>query len=97
MDIMMSMKSTLVGAAILIGATVTASAQSEYPAYPQYSAPPQIAAVPYTATTAPTIPQSWSYDPYTSGLGPCPQRVASDPPCSETSPPSYGQPSFRSP
>ena len=37
----------------------------------------------------------WSYDPYTSGLGPCPQRRSgSDPPCSETMPPSYGQPSY---
>ena len=94
---MMSLKSGLVGAAILIGATVTASAQSEYPAYTQNSAPPQIAAVPYTATPAPTIPQSWSYDPYTSGLGPCPQRSVTDQPCSETIRPSYGQPSFWSP
>lgn len=41
-------------------------------------------------------PPSWSYDPYTSGLGPCPQRTPSDlQTCRETMPPTYGQPDYR--
>lgn len=40
-------------------------------------------------------PPSWSYDPYTSGLGPCPQKGPWDTqPCSQIMPPTYGQPSY---
>lgn len=43
----------------------------------------------------PQTPPSWSYDPYTSGLGPCPQKGPWDTqPCSQIMPPTYGQPSY---
>jgi|HubBroStandDraft_6_1064221.scaffolds.fasta_scaffold443634_1 hypothetical protein len=56
-------------------------AQAQYQAYP--------------SNQVPAPPPSWSYDPYTSGLAPCPQ---SSPPdltrCSEQMPPSNGQPNY---
>jgi hypothetical protein len=81
----------LVGAGLLAAATFAARAQPAvqhygyYPPYPYPSGPvpPALAA-----------PPSWSYDPYTSGLGPCPQRFPGDPPCRDTIEPTYGQPSF---
>lgn len=51
-------------------------------------------ATPYYPPSQQT-PQSWSYDPYTSGLGPCPQKSPWDlQPCSKLMPPTYGQPSY---
>lgn len=81
-------------AAVLIAAMVPAAAQ-------QYAVPPQYAANPhqghqgnqaYPPSPATALPPSWSYDPYTSGLGPCPQRGIGDPPCKEFMEPTYGQP-----
>ena len=73
----------LIAGALLAGASLAASAQPFYPAY-LYAAPPMA-----------TAPTPWYYDPYTSGLGPCPQRRGGyDPPCRETMPPSYGQPNY---
>ena len=83
---MASIKVAVATAALLVAATLAANAQPQYPAYPYYPS--------YVYTPAPATPPSWSYDPYTSGLGPCPQRLPGDPPCSETISPSYGQPSF---
>ena len=82
-------------AALLLGAVPAANAQYPYPTPPPptaYSYPflPQVAVQPYVSRT----PPEWSYDPYTSGLSPCPQRLPGDPPCSETMAPSYGQPSY---
>ena len=37
----------------------------------------------------PEMPAAWRYNPYTAGLGPCPQREPGDPPCSDTVVPSY--------
>jgi hypothetical protein len=51
-----------IGAAFLVAATLVAQAQP----YPYNQAPP------YNHT--PVTPQSWSYDPYTSGAAPCPAR-----------------------
>ena len=77
-------KSTLIGAAVLLGASVVARAQPQYQPYP-YS-PAQLA------------PPAWSYDPYTSGLAPCPQWFPGEPRgCRDDMPPTYGQPNFRSP
>jgi hypothetical protein len=73
-------KSVMLSAALLVGATFVAAAQPLYQAYP------------YNQPSA--VPPSWFYNPYTSGLGPCPQRYPTDPPCRETIDPSYGQPSF---
>jgi hypothetical protein len=73
-------KSMLMSGVLLVGATFVANAQPQYPWYPY----PQLSAA----------PPSWYYDPYTSGLGPCPQRRPSDPPCRETMEPSFGQPSY---
>ena len=88
-------KSAFVSAVILLGATVAANAQWQYPV------PPQLAANPYSQAyqvnpynQIPATPPSWSYDPYTSGLGPCPQRGAGDDRCSERISPTYGQPSY---
>ena len=76
-------KPLALGAALAIGAALAADAQPQYPPYP-----------PYPASPATLAPPSWSYDPYTSGLGPCPQRRPADPPCWQVMPPTYGQPSF---
>ena len=44
----------------------------------------------------PATPPAWSYDPYTSGLGPCPQKGPWDTQtCSQIMPPTYGQPNYR--
>jgi len=57
-------------------------------AWPQYAQPPLY------AQAAPT-PPSWSYDPYTSGQAPCPQRMPGDTlTCQQEMPPTYGQPSY---
>jgi hypothetical protein len=76
----MVLKSILMGAGVLVGATLAVNAQSQYQAYPYRQMP--------------VAPPSWNYDPYTSGLGLCPQRFPTDPPCSATISPSYGQPSY---
>jgi hypothetical protein len=74
------MRSLLVGLMCLIGLTLPTQAQPQYPAYPYGQAP--------------MTPQSWSYDPYASGLGPCPQRRDGDVPCNWSFFPTYGQPSY---
>jgi hypothetical protein len=67
-------------AALMATIPITADAQHPYQTFPYYRVP--------------STPPSWSYDPYTSGLGPCPQRYRSDPPCRYTMHPTYGQPSY---
>jgi hypothetical protein len=88
----MTRKSIFAIALCLLGAMATAKAQAQYAAEPyrQLSLQrPQ--AVDRGAATLP----SWSYDPYTSGLGPCPQHSPNDSlSCSEQLPPTYGQPSY---
>lgn len=84
------MKPIVMSAALLIAAPVIANAQPLYPAYP-YNQVQQ----PYPYYPVPVRPPSWSYNPYTSGLGACPQWLPGDSPCRETMPPSYGQPNFR--
>ncbi len=73
------------GAALLIGVAAAA------PSRAQVQAP-----YPYSPATA--LPPSWSYDPYTSGLGPCPQWRSGDlQPCRTQMPPTYGQPDYWAP
>ena len=80
-------KSTLMGATLLVATTIAIDAQPLYPAYP-YAQPNS-----YNPATA--APQSWSYDPYTSGAAPCPQGIHGDlMTCAEKMPPTYGQPSY---
>lgn len=81
---MMSGKPLLLGAAFLIGATFAVSAQAQYQTYPY--------AAPYASVAG--GPAAWNYDPYTSGLGPCPQRYRTDPQCRYTMQPTYGQPNY---
>lgn len=89
----MSVRNYLCIAVILLAGTATlARAQSQSQVYPYYQ-PPFYYAQPYYYGTW-NVPRSWSYDPYTSGLGPCPQRRPSDPPCKDTIAPSFGQPSY---
>jgi hypothetical protein len=79
---MSSMRFMLVGAALLAAAPIAAQAQP----YP-YSQP--------IAAPTPLTPQSWSYDPYTSGAAPCPQGIHGDlQTCAQKMPPTYGQPSY---
>jgi len=82
-------KFALLAAALLAAATLTAKAEAQYAPYPGYP--------PYPAYTyqPPPAPPAWSYDPYTSGLVPCPQwyHGGSPTPCT----PSYGQPVYRMP
>jgi hypothetical protein len=94
-------KHVLIAAAFLIGAMPAADAQYpyQYSYQYQYPAPPTVYTYPFLPPVAvrpyvPTTPPEWSYDPYTSGLGPCPQRLPGDPPCKDTMQPSYGQPSY---
>ena len=37
----------------------------------------------------PETPPAWSYNPYTTGWAPCPQREPGDPPCADTMAPSH--------
>jgi hypothetical protein len=88
----------VVTAAMFLIAAAPAHAQSPWPSY-QYPPYPTVYAYPFLPSIAvhpyvPTTPPEWSYNPYTSGLGPCPQRMPGDQPCKETMHPSYGQPSF---
>jgi hypothetical protein len=77
----------VIGAAVLIGTTIAANAQRvPYPPYAYYP--------PYPIYQAPATAPSWSYDPYTSGLGACPQWLPGDSPCREQMPPTYGQPNY---
>ena len=89
------MKSLLIGTVCLVGTAVLANAQAQYQPYPynQLSQVP-LYQPPYAA--APTTPLAWSYDPYTSGLSPCPQHDPRDSvSCREQMPPTYGQPDLR--
>ena len=90
----MSAAKYILAAAFLLGAVPAANAQYPYAPPPatvyNYPLLPPVAVQPYV----PTTPPEWSYNPYTSGLGPCPQRGPGDPPCNETMSPSYGQPSY---
>jgi hypothetical protein len=85
------LKSFIAAAAILVGANV-AYAQQPYAAYPQFQPYPSIQYYPYNPP--PATPPSWSYDPYTSGLGPCPQRARGDDRCAERIDPTAGQPNY---
>lgn len=76
---------TIMLAGALLGASLAASAQPLYSQPYGYYPPPAAASSP---------PLSWYYNPYTSGLGPCPQRLPHEPPCRDQMPPSYGQPNF---
>ena len=77
---MMLRKSIFLSSAFLLGATALANAQ-------QYS--------PYAYSPAPATPPSWSYDPYTSGLSPCPQKTPGDlGKCGDRMPATYGQPDY---
>jgi hypothetical protein len=78
---MIVLKSAVAAALCLVATGYAAQAQA--PSYPSYAYGP-----------APAAPQSWSYDPYASGLSPCPQHRPGDPPCSVTLKPTYGQPSY---
>ena len=81
-------RSAVFGAAVLIGAAVAAQAQpAVYPPYAYYP--------PYVFYDAPTVPPAWNYNPYTSGLGPCPNWTPGDLPCRERMQPSFGQPSYQ--
>ena len=91
---MIPMKPTLLGTTILLAATLGSAAQAQYPAYAQaapywqYQQPPQL----------PATPPSWSYNPYTSGLGPCIQKGPLDlGKCADQMPPNYGQWSYGQP
>lgn len=67
----MKMSKLMLGSALLaVGLTAGAQAQQYLPQQVQYQA------APYQAP--PQRPPSWSYDPYTSGLGPCPQKDHKD-------------------
>jgi hypothetical protein len=79
----------VLSAMVLLGTTLSANAQTQYPQPPQQ---------PYPYTRVPATPPSWSYDPYTSGLGPCTNWSATDlARCGDLSPPTYGQPTYRPP
>jgi hypothetical protein len=80
-------KSLIMGTIWLAGATLNAKGQSQYLPYPSNQTPQ-----PYYR---PATPPSWSYDPYTSGLGPCPQGTPGDlERCRDRMPPTSGQPSY---
>jgi hypothetical protein len=81
---------TVLSLALVVGTPLLAAAQ---PQYPPYAYPPA-----QTALAAPATPPSWSYDPYTSGLGPCTQKGPLDlGKCSDYIQPTYGQPYYGPP
>ena len=77
-------KAVIVGVALLIETTSAANAQAQYQPPSQYNRNPALQAYPrpqpysypepYPSTQAPSISPPWYYDPYTSGLGPSPNR-----------------------
>ena len=79
----MTVRRILLAAAVCTTPLAAAGAQPfGYPSYPTYRPPP--------------APQSWSYDPYTSGAAPCPQGVRGDlQTCAQKMPPTYGLPGYR--
>ena len=80
---MSPMRTILAGAALLAALPIAAQAQP----YPYNQVP--------VAAPPPTTPQSWSYDPYTSGAAPCPQGMPGDlQTCAQKMPPTYGQPNY---
>jgi hypothetical protein len=84
-------KSLLLAAACLAATALAANAQAPYAAKP-YAAPYGYAP---PVSPARAYPPSWSYDPYTSGRGPCPQKLPGDlTTCQQNMPPTYGQPSY---
>ena len=89
------MKSLLIGAVFLIGAALLAHAQAQYQPYP-YTQLSQLPLHQPPYAPVPTTPLLWSYDPYTSGFSPCPQRDPRDSlSCRDQMPPTYGQPDLR--
>ena len=90
---MMLVKSMAMSAAILLAAGAVAHAQSPYPQQPPYAGYPPIQYYPYNQPPAGTPPE-WSYNPYTSGIGPCPQRARGDDRCAERITPTAGQPNY---
>src|SRR5215213_4927154 len=66
--------------------------QQQYTAAPLYQGYSNVQA--YPNNPAPAAPASWSYNPYTSGLGPCPQRSRGDSRCEERIAPTAGQPNY---
>ena len=81
----------LFAAAVLAAGTI-ADAEAQYMPGPQYQGYPAVEYYPYIAATA--TPPAWGYDPYTSGLGPCPQRARGDDRCAERIEPTAGQPNY---
>ncbi|MGD9615965.1 MAG: hypothetical protein AB7H90_12830 [Alphaproteobacteria bacterium] len=98
MPLIKYLKYMMAAAMFLLVGAAPADAQYQWPSY-QYPSYPTVYAYPFLPSVAvhpyvPTTPPEWSYNPYTSGLGPCPQRLPGDQPCKETMQPSYGQPSY---
>lgn len=85
-------RSLLLGAMCLGATALVGTAQAQYAPFPYYYPP-----APYAPAPAPVAtPPVWNYDPYTSGLSPCPQRLPSDSTsCAEQMPPTFGQPGYR--
>ena len=82
-----------------VGAALCSPAKAQYTSYQQpYQAQPQYQGYgnlqAYPANPAPAAPASWSYNPYTSGLGPCPQRARGDDRCEDKIAPTAGQPNY---
>jgi hypothetical protein len=77
-------------------ATTTAPTVAGVPAFGASAQAPQWPTVgSYAANPAPSTPQSWSYDPYTSGSTACPQlNWGNSPPCRELLSPTAGQPNY---
>jgi hypothetical protein len=79
----------VLSAMVVLGTTLAGKAQAQYPQPPQQ---------PYPYGSVPASPPSWSYDPYTSGLGPCRNWSHIDlATCGDLNPPTYGQPTYRPP
>ncbi len=95
---MIRTKSMLLAAAFVVGTPLIHNAQAQYAGFSPYPYAEYERSyfpwLPYAYYQPPPTPPAWSYNPYTSGFGPCPQRFPGDPPCSETMPPSFGQPNY---
>lgn len=82
--------------ALSVGTALCTAAMAQYPqqypASPQYQGFGQVQA--YPNNPAPNAPASWSYNPYTSGLSPCPQRARGDDRCEDRIAPTAGQPNY---
>ena len=82
--------------ALIAAAGLAGEARAQYQLYPPQPYPYPYPFPAYSYAQPQPTPPSWNYDPYTSGLTPCPQWYHGDQTgCGNELQPSFGQPNYR--